>query len=132
MNFDDVESAFCEELQKIGASNMRVAQARSGRRPISVANLLKKDNEGKLFRHAPKPPLEADKTASGGVRLDPEMPFNMAYTAGPLTGAEAHPKRKKGEPPSREDVETRYVLDQRDNAAVIPGTGTQYVDVAAT
>ena len=133
MNFDDVEMAFCSELQKIGASNMHVSQARVGRRPISASNLLKKDNEGKLFKNTPKPAPE-DKTASfgGSVRLDPEMPFNMAYTAGPLTGDEARSKRKKGEPPSREDVETHYVLDQRNNAAVIPGTGTQWTDIGAS
>lgn len=114
---------------------MHVAQARTGRRPISAANLLRRDSEGKLFKHAPKPALDAEeKKASfgSGVRLDPEMPFNMAYTAGPLSGAEAKPKRKRGEPPSREDVETHHVLDQRGNAAVIPGTGTQWTDIAAT
>lgn len=132
MNFDEIEMAFCAELQKIGASNMHVAQARTGRRSISAANLLKRDQEGKLFKNAPKP-VEPEKTASFGssVRLEPEMPFNMAYTAGPLTGAEVRSKRKKGEPPSREDVETHHVLDQRNNVAVVPGTGTQFdVDAA--
>lgn len=133
MNFDEVEAAFCEELQKIGASNMRVAQARSGRRSISATNLLRKDSEGNLFKNTPKP-ADPEKTASSGgsVRLEPEASFNMAYAAGPLTGAEARPKRKKGEPPSREDVETRDVYDQRNNMAVIPGTGTQWTDVAAS
>lgn len=133
MNFDDVEAAFCEELRKIGASNMHIAQARSGRRPISATNLLKKDSEGKLFKNIPKPSaLEKEASSGGSVRLEPEASFNMAYTAGPLTGAEARPKRKKGDPPSREDVETRDVYDQRNNAAIIPGTGTQWTDVAAS
>jgi hypothetical protein len=133
VNFSDVESAFCEELRKIGASNMHVAQARLGRRPISASNLLKKDSEGKLFKNAPKPADPEKNASSGGsVRLEPEAPFNMAYTAGPLTGTEARPKRKKGEPPSREDIDTRDVYDQRNNMAVIPGTGTQWTDVAAS
>jgi hypothetical protein len=134
VDFYEIEQAFCEELQKIGASNMHVLQARTGRRPISASNLLKKDSEGRLFKEAPKPSApEQEKAASlgTGINLAPESPFNMQYTAGPLTGAEARLKRKKNEPPSREDVETHYVLDQRDNAAVIPGTGTQ-ATIAAT
>lgn len=113
---------------------MHVAQTRTGRRPISATNLLKRDTQGTLFRHTPRPTLESeDKVASfgGSVRLNPEVSFNTAYTAGSVTGAEARPKRKKGEPPSREDVETSQVLDQRNNAAVIPGTGTQWTEIAA-
>jgi hypothetical protein len=133
VDYAEIERAFSDELRKIGASNMRIPQTRTGRRSISAENLLKKDNAGSLFKNVPKPAPE-DKTASFGsnVRLDPEVPFNMAYTAGTITGAEARPKRKKGEPPSREDVETRDVLDQRNNMAVIPATGTQWTDVGAS
>jgi hypothetical protein len=112
VNLDDVEMAFYNELQKIGASNMLVPQARYGRRSISADNLLKRDRDGKLFKHTPKPALE-DKTA-----------FSMAYTTEVPAGAEVKPKRRKGEPPSREDVDTGYVVDQRTNASIIPGTGT--------
>lgn len=134
MNFTDVEAAFCEELQKIGASNMHIAQSRSGRRPISATNLLKKDSEGKLFKNSPKPAIDPEKTAASGgsIRLEPAEQVNTAYTAGPLTGAEARFKRKKGEPPSREDVDTRDVYDQRNNMAIIPGTGTQSTDVGVS
>lgn len=34
---------------------MHVPQTRVGRRSISADNLLKKDKEGKLFKHAPNP-----------------------------------------------------------------------------
>jgi len=64
VDFDNVERAFCEELHKIGASNMHVPQTRSGRRSISVDNLLKKDNQGKLFKHAPKPAHEAEAASN--------------------------------------------------------------------
>lgn len=47
-------SGFLDELEKIAASSARltVAKARTGRRPISVDNLLKKDNAGELHKKA--------------------------------------------------------------------------------
>lgn len=114
---------------------MHVPQTRVGRRSISVDNLLKKDKEGKLFRNAPK----EEKIAGAGVgnagtsiNMSPAVSVSTEYTAGPLTGAEARPRKRKGDPPSREDVETHYVLDGRSNqGTAIPGTGTQWTDVGA-
>lgn len=117
---------------------MHVSQTRSGRRSISVDNLLRKDKEGKLFRDAPKPDAETKVAGSGvgnaGSSINfnsPAVSYSPEYTAGPITGAEARPKRKKGEPPSREDVETRSTQDGRGNMQTIPGTGTQWTDVGA-
>lgn len=47
-------SAFLDELQKLGASKGRlnISKSRTGTRPISVANLLKKDNAGTLHKKA--------------------------------------------------------------------------------
>jgi hypothetical protein len=53
VNLNEIEQAFTAELQKIGSSNMRVAQSRIGRRPISAETLLKKDAKGTLFKHTP-------------------------------------------------------------------------------
>jgi hypothetical protein len=46
-----VQAAFLDELGKIAASKqvMDRPQQRSGRRPLSVDTLLKRDKEGKLF-----------------------------------------------------------------------------------
>jgi hypothetical protein len=46
--------AFFSELEKIGLARqmMRIAKTRKGRRPISVAKLLKLDAAGKLFKRA--------------------------------------------------------------------------------
>lgn len=54
LDADDIIPSFLDELEKIAASmgRLRIAQARRGRRPISVANFLKKDAEGKLFKKA--------------------------------------------------------------------------------
>jgi hypothetical protein len=53
MDFKIVEQYFLEELQKLGNS-MQVSQARIGRRPITADNLVKKHNEGTLFKDQPK------------------------------------------------------------------------------
>lgn len=47
-------SAFLDELEKIGASKARlnISKSRTGTRPISVTNLLKKDNAGTLHKKA--------------------------------------------------------------------------------
>ncbi len=47
-------TAFFDELYKIAASSERLAvpKSRSGRRPISVDTLLKKENDGTLFKKA--------------------------------------------------------------------------------
>lgn len=45
-------AAFLDELQKVAASKgrMRVAQSRSGRRPMRVSTMLRKEKEGSLFK----------------------------------------------------------------------------------
>jgi hypothetical protein len=46
--------AFADELEKIAISHGRwtVPKSRSGRRPISVSNLLKKEKDGSLYKRA--------------------------------------------------------------------------------
>lgn len=57
-------AACCDELQKIAASKarMRVAQTRSGRRPIRADTLLRKEKEGTLFKKAGERGLKKRKT----------------------------------------------------------------------
>jgi len=47
--------AFFEEFEKISASRERLnmSKSRSGRRPMSVATLLRKENEGTLYKPTP-------------------------------------------------------------------------------
>ncbi len=49
---DPIQIALYDELDKIAASRnrMSVPQSRSGRRPMSVETMLKKDNNGTLFK----------------------------------------------------------------------------------
>lgn len=112
MDFTDIERAFCEELQKIGASNMHVSQTRTGRRSISAANLLKKDQEGTLFKHAPKPVLP-EETQGKVAAFSYDMPYET----------EVRPKRKKNDPPSREDADGTGGVDQRSDVTTIPSAG---------
>jgi hypothetical protein len=55
--YDDVVlRAFSDELQKIALSRhfIRIAKSRSGRRPISVTALLRKEKDGTLYKHTKK------------------------------------------------------------------------------
>lgn len=97
---DDIRwAAFFDELNKIAAatpvrevrsSQWSVKKHRTGRRPISVANLLQKEKDGTLHKGAAQlmqPPVEVP------------MPGQNA--------AAARPPRKRGEPRSLEDFEIR-------------------------
>lgn len=61
-------SAFLDELEKIAASSQRmtVSKTREGRRPLSVATMLRKDQEGTLHKKAGL--LDALKTPIPGTK----------------------------------------------------------------
>lgn len=114
-------AAFLDELEKISAAmkpireirNARwsVKKHRSGRRPISVENLLKKEKDGSLLKAAAQLMLNA-------------VEF-------PVTGqnpSAARPPRKKGEAPSLEDFEIRKGGDTGVNASLpLPITGSSTI-----
>lgn len=144
---------------------MRVSQSRSGRRPISVSKLLKKEKDGTLYKFDAHVKENDEEKKAGGCVL----PDGSGFFVGTV-GKKDHPKseekktaerfakaassiglpsvsyldadtdvarsakrpKRKGDIPSREDVQTRGALDGRENATVIPGTGTQLTEVGAT
>lgn len=132
MNLADIERGFLLELSEIekeaaSVGKMQVGQSRVGRRPISVENMLDRDREGTLLRNHIKPPLVEEKKASSFGT--PVVAYASADTDTP---AVAKKPRKKFELPSREDVEYYTVGDRRSDAATIPGSGTQLVDIGTT
>lgn len=107
MDYLDVaRAAFLDELEKISASSqmMRGSQSRSGRRPMRVSTLLRKEKEGTLYKHS------AD-LAAGPLPTAPGTPM----------GTPAVKPRKPGEVPTRDDMLDNMVYkgDGRDNAQVV-------------
>ncbi len=104
-------AAFFDELSKIAAARpqFKVPNLRSGKRPMSVETLLKKEKDGTLFKHS------ADVVHYSEGRADP--------------GAAMLPK-KRGEVPSREDFDAINRQDGREAAIIVPGTGRSYNGVA--
>lgn len=87
---------------------MKVTNARKGKRSISVDKLLKKEKEGTLY----KPSGNEQKIA--GV---------VPFLEGQLTGGEAPRPKKKGEVPSREDIDAGPKReDGRGNATTVMGS----------
>lgn len=70
---DPIQNALYDELDKIGASRHRMAvpQSRSGRRPMSVETMLRKDREGTLFKsdHGKEVKVEPAKEAEAVTAL---------------------------------------------------------------
>jgi hypothetical protein len=96
--------SFCEEFAKLSASRerMTVSQSRSGRRPISVEKLLKKDKDGTLFKGS-----SSTSAFYNGLVLDPTVRPAML------------PKRRQGDVPTRDDtvdVKTEYGVNNRSTA----------------
>ena len=84
-----MHSAFADELEKIAISMRHMVKHRSGRRPMKVTTLLRKEKEGTLYKHA-----QYSEQSS------------LFYTEDdPKTGKATATKKRKGEVPSREDVE---------------------------
>lgn len=106
-----MKRAFVDELEKIGASmkSLNVPKGRVGRRSISVANFLKKDNEDRLFR---------------------KRAFVVGVEQGPTDPAVAKKGKTKGEVPSRDDAEITRREDGRDSATNVTGPATLFSDVA--
>lgn len=70
---DHTQIALYDELDKIAASRHRMAvpQSRSGRRPMSVETMLRKDREGTLFKsdHGKEVKVESQKEAQAVTAL---------------------------------------------------------------
>lgn len=83
---DRTHEALLDELTKIGASRhrMTVPQSRSGRRPMSVETMLRKDREGTLFKtEEGKRPTSIKEAATRAVRE-----WRAAAGAGDQAGAD--------------------------------------------
>lgn len=89
-----VFSAFSDELQKIAISWKHMGKQRQDRRPMSVHTLLRKEKEGTLYKH----------TKTGQVASDQSSLFYSE--SDPKTGKPATTRKKKGEVPSREGMDT--------------------------
>jgi hypothetical protein len=113
-------AAFLDELEKIAAATKPVREVRharwsvkkhrTGRRPISVDNLLKKEKDGSLLKAA-------------------QLMMNVVeFPVGGQNPSAARPPRKKGDPPSLEDFEIRKGGDTGVNASVpLPITGSSTI-----
>lgn len=114
MDFHTAVPAFLDELEKMAASHgvASIAKARTGRRPISVANLLKKDSHGKLFK----------KKADAAGRPQPVLASSDDAGA-------VRPPKKPGDAPSKEDLGATRREDGKDFAAITPGLGRENTDV---
>lgn len=142
MDYSDVRGqAFLDELEKIAVSHgrMTVPKTREGRRPISVDNLLKKEKDSELYKSTG----DAQKIAKGMILPDGsgfftatvgkkkkanQVPFVTAHDPG-----SAKTPRKKGEVPSREDMDELPKLeDRRASAATVPGPGVALHDIGVS
>jgi hypothetical protein len=110
-----LRAAFVDELEKIAVSRHRlsVAQSRKGRRPLRVDTLLRKEKDGTLY-----------KTSQSYM---PAQPFS----AGLPDAAEAKRPKKKGEVPSREDLNVVQRGDQREAATTVTGIGQTFNNIGA-
>lgn len=118
-----VVQAFRDELEKIAISRGRlnvVAQERKGTRPISVDKLLKKEKDGTLVKGTGN----ETKVAFAGS--------SVPFSAGAADPAEARIAKKKGEVPSKEDMDVPSREDGRGNAATTMGQGQTFNNIAAT
>jgi hypothetical protein len=121
-------AAFRDELIKISVSKARlniVAKDREGTRPISVSNFLKKEKEGTLYKHTGNQTKVADYTGYFGT-LEP-------VSMGPFDPGEARRPKKKGEVPSKEDLDGNGVKmqDLRESATTTSGIGESFSNIGA-
>jgi len=103
-------AAFRDEFEKIAASHVRLrgSKDRSGRRPLRVDTLLRKEKEGTLYKN------------TGNEQKIAQL---ESVLAGRPSGTEATAGKKKGDLPSREEIDTPKREDGRGNAATVPGSG---------
>lgn len=155
-------AGFVDELEKIAASDKwTVAKGRTGTRPISVDNLLKKHKDGTLYKEADAAGNPQDVRGDSGD--DPgaaKMPHRQgevptkevgipvtaktgqiqgantqtpAFTSGedPFAFSEAKRPRKKGEVPSKDDGNVVDRYDQRESATTVHGLGQNSSGIGA-
>lgn len=105
---ETLRSAFIDELEKIAASAtlLRHSKSRSGRRPMSVHTLLRKEKDSEIYKFS----KNGGEGSAGNV-----VPFANEDAPG-VTGRAAQAPKSPNDVPSREDG--------RENAGTkIPGTG---------
>ena len=84
---------------------MRVAQSRKGRRPMRVDTMLRKEKEGTLYKFTKAGTAGSEQSRLEYQEVDPKA-----------TGTPAHPKKKKGDVPSREDITGKVTAEERQQA----------------
>jgi hypothetical protein len=92
-------ASFLDELQKIAASigRAKIPKSRSGRRPMSVDTMLRKDKEGTLYNE--------HKTASAATAFTSSdaFPNDSLGGPGPQIGRPASAKRKEYDAPTQDE-----------------------------
>jgi hypothetical protein len=88
--------AFLDELEKIAISKgrLRMSKTRSGRRPMSVETMLRKEKDGSFYKDA-----GLIDSAYGGHGYSQES----TASPGPQVGKPASGKRKAGDAPSLDE-----------------------------
>lgn len=118
-------AAFFDELEKIAVSRGRlnvVAQERKGVRPISVAKFLEKDNKGALLKRTGNSEKIADGSGS------PSVPTGE----GTLDPGQAVRAKRRGEVPSKEDLDAVNRMDGRGEAATVFSQGMTFNNLGGT
>jgi len=121
-----IRAAFYDELEKIALSRGRlnvVAQERKGVRPISVAKFLEKDSKGSLIKRTGNSEKIADGSGS--------TPIISIGEGLPDPGQAVRPKRR-GEVPSKEDLDAVHRMDGRGEATTVFSQGMTFNNLGGT
>lgn len=154
MNFEPHTLAgFVDELAKIASSHgrMHVPKARTGRRPMTVDTLLKKDKDGTLFKGADSAGSPQDVRAGATDEGAAPLPKHRGEVPGrpsmipdaEKTGSmfvqmsEAQPPaprspKKKGDVPSMDDPNTIDRMDGRGEATTVTGLAQRSSDIGVS
>jgi len=146
-------AGFVDELDKISSAHgrMHVPKERSGRRPMTVDTLLKKEKDGTLFKGAdaagaPQPVrggADGDGAAplpkrAGEVPGRPSMIPDSEKTGYvspfPMTPITAHPRspKKRGDVPTQDDFNAVDRMDGRGEATTITGLAQRSADIGVS
>jgi hypothetical protein len=95
--------SFFDELTKISmsAQRLRVGKTRSGKRPLSVSTLLKKEKDGSIYKFS-----RALKTAEQGKAQWLEVPYTEGERS--MQNVPVRGKRKPGDAPVADGSENYY------------------------
>ncbi|WP_394831809.1 hypothetical protein LVJ94_35365 [Pendulispora rubella] len=113
-------SAFIDELDKIAIAQERLhrtSKGRTGRPALRVHTLLSKERDGSLYKK------ELSKHAETGS----VVPF----AKGPADPSEARAPKRKGDVPSKEDMDAPNRRDAREAATTVHGLGQTFGNIGA-